>query len=122
MDEERGGRETRRVPRRHPRVRLVTQVEATSLGRTENISESGMLVVTRDTFEPGTEVRFRFSLPGGRSIEGFGKVVHSKSKAQMGIEFAELTESDRHAIAEFVRQACEEEGSGDGTSQEPNPA
>ncbi len=122
MDEERGARETRKVPRRHPRVRLVTQVEATSLGRTENISEGGMLVVTRDTFEPGTEVKFRFSLPGGRSIEGYGKVIHSKSKTQMGIEFGDLKQEDRKAIATFVREAAEEEGSADDTSEESNPA
>lgn len=97
--------EMRRSPRKHPRVRLVTQVEATSLGHTENISEGGMLMITRDTFEPDTEVMFRFNLPNGRTIHGKGLVVHSKPKAQMGIKFMHLKEGDRRAITEFVQEA-----------------
>lgn len=96
--------EPRRSPRKHPRVRLVTQAEATSLGHTENISEGGMLMVTRDTFEPDTEVMFRFNLPSGRSIHGKGVVIHAKRKVHMGIRFLELKESDRRVIAEFVHE------------------
>ncbi|MFQ5817801.1 MAG: PilZ domain-containing protein [Terriglobia bacterium] len=101
------------IPRKHPRVRLVTQVEsrasgATSVGRTENISAGGMLVLTRDTFDPSTEVIVRFNLPPRHSIEAQGVVVHARPAASMGIHFAQLKHDDVKAIEEFVRQPCEE--------------
>jgi len=105
--------EKRRMPRKHPRVPLVTQVEASSIGRTENISMGGMLVVTYETFEPETEVTFRFNLPSGHTIQGRGLVVHSQPKLRMGIQFLDLKEDDLKAIEEFVQQACEEVRAGE---------
>lgn len=92
-------------------MRLVTQVEATSIGRTENISVGGMLVSTRQTFEPETEVIVRFKLPAGRTIQAQGRVVHTLSRLKMGIQFLEMKEEDQKAIEEFVKQASEEEDS-----------
>lgn len=97
----------RRIPRAHPRVRLVTQVEATSIGHTENISEGGILVATRETFTAGTEVTVRFTIPGGFHIESQGVVVHAEPGQKMGIQFASLRDDQRKAIGEFVRQAQE---------------
>lgn len=98
-----------RNPRKHPRVNLVTQVESLaegriSLGRVENISVGGMLVLTRDTFEAGSEVVVRFNLPGGGHVEAAARVMHTKPGAQMGIQFLNLTEEDRRAIAGFVQE------------------
>ncbi|MFQ5903336.1 MAG: PilZ domain-containing protein [Candidatus Binatia bacterium] len=105
--------EKRQLPRRHPRVRLVTQVQAaTSIGRTENISVGGMLLFTRDTFEQQTEVTVRFNLPSGRSIEAQGVVTHAQAKVKMGIQFLQMKDKDAKAIEEFVKQACEESDSG----------
>ena len=103
--------EKRRIPRKHPRVRLVTQVEATSLGRTENVSVGGVLVVTRETFEANTRVIVRFNLPPDRSIEAPGVVMHSLPQVSMGIKFLQLKDDDRKAIEEFVRQTGEESNS-----------
>ena len=98
--------EKRRIPRRHPRVRLVTQVEGTSLGRTENISVGGVLIYSRETFEPKTGVIVRFTLPSSRPIKAQGVVVHSKPGVCMGIQFLQLKDDDLKAIEEFVREAC----------------
>ena len=101
-----------RNPRKHPRARLLTQVEsqtsgATSIGRTENISQGGLLVYTRETFDASTSVIVRFNLSPGRLIEAQGKVVHVQVGVQMGIQFSQVTDEDRKAITEFVREACE---------------
>lgn len=98
-----------RTPRKHPRVTLVTQVESqvsgrTSLGRVENISVGGMLILSRDTFEPGSEVVVRFNLPGGQHVDARARVAHAKPSAQMGIQFLQISEESRRAIADFVQE------------------
>jgi hypothetical protein len=98
-----------RNPRKHPRVTLVTQVESrargqTCLGRVENISVGGMLVLTRDTFEAGSEVVVRFNLPGGGHVEATARVMHTKPGAQMGLQFLGLKEEERRAIAGYVQE------------------
>lgn len=101
-------REKRRIPRKHPRVPLVTEVEAVSVGRTENLSAGGLLVVTRETLEPQTHVTVRFTLPPKQRIETTGIVVHSLPQVSMGIRFLELKEADRKAIEEYVRRTGEQ--------------
>ncbi len=105
--------EKRRIPRKHPRVRLLTQVEsqtsgASSLGRTKNISQGGLLVYTRETFDASTNVIVRFNLSPGHLIEAPGVVMHSLPQVSMGIKFLQLKDDDRKAIEEFVRQTGEE--------------
>lgn len=100
----------RDIPRKHPRVRLVTQVEsrasrAVSLGRTDNISVGGALVLSRDTFDRETAVIIRFTLPGGRPVEAQGRVAHAVRGVNMGIQFTQLNEADEKAIKEFVQEA-----------------
>lgn len=97
-----------RLPRKHPRVPLLTQVQSQSgglstLGQTENISVSGVLVLSRETLEAGSEVAVRFNLPGGRHVDARGAVRHSQPGRQMGIEFLQLQDADRKAIEEFVQ-------------------
>ncbi len=108
--------EKRRIPRKHPRVRLLTQVEsqtsgASSLGRTENISQGGLLVYTRETFDASTKVIVRFNLSPGHLIEAPGVVMHSLPQVSMGIKFLQLKDDDRKAIEEFVWQTGEESNS-----------
>ncbi len=108
--------EKRRIPRKHPRVRLLTQVEsqtsgASSLGRTENISQGGLLVYSRETFDASTKVIVRFNLSPGHLIEAPGVVMHSLPQVSMGIKFLQLKDDDRKAIEEFVWQTGEESNS-----------
>lgn len=98
-----------RTPRKHPRVTLVTQAEShalhrISLGRCDNISVGGMLILTRDTFEAGSEVVVRFNLPGGAHVEATARVMHTKPGVQMGVQFVDLKEENRRAIAGFVQE------------------
>lgn len=63
--------------RRTPRARLLVQVECSRgrdyvLGRSQEVSEGGLLVLTGNPFEPGSEVVVRFPLlpdPPGIFIE-----------------------------------------------------
>ena len=102
----------RRIPRRYPRVRLVTQVESrtsgqSSIGRTENISEGGVLVLSRDTFETETDVIVRFSLAPNQTVQAQGTVVHATAGVSMGIQFVQIKPEDVAAIRDFVNRACE---------------
>lgn len=99
--------------RKSQRVVLITQIECTAthdytLGRSRDISEGGLLVFTTETFEPQTEVVVRFNLPPsppGVPIEAQGVVVHVQPGEQLGIQFFELTDQQRQAIAQFIQQA-----------------
>src|SRR3990167_7024185 len=98
-----------RSPRKRPRVTLVTQVESRAggqvcLGRVENISVGGMLVLTRDTFKAGSEVVVRFNLSGGAHVEAAARVMHTKPGEQMGIQFVDLPDEARRAIAAYVQE------------------
>jgi hypothetical protein len=79
-----------------------------SLGRTDNISLTGLLLRTRETFSPGTEVTVRFHLPPGPSgplVESLAQVVRAKEGASMGMRFLELPDPDRHRLERYLRQA-----------------
>ncbi|MGH9862114.1 MAG: PilZ domain-containing protein [Candidatus Acidiferrales bacterium] len=101
--------------RRSQRVGLMTQVESratrtTSIGRTQDISVDGLLVLARETFDPKTEVEFRLNLPPippGRPIEGQGIVVRTRPGVEMAIQFLYLKDDDRQAIADFIGQGEE---------------
>jgi c-di-GMP-binding flagellar brake protein YcgR len=91
-------------------VRLLAEIECrssreTSLGRTENISVGGVLVLVLSgtTFEPKTEVVVRFIVSKARLIEAEGVVVHALQGVRMGIDFVKLKQADREAIAELVQ-------------------
>ena len=108
--------ERRGSRRKSQRARLITQVESkntcavNSLGHSENISHGGLLVATRDTMDPRTEVIVRFHLPSpprATFIETVGEVVRVQPAVSMGIRFLALSFWDRKAIEEFVRRAEE---------------
>lgn len=98
--------------RRTARARLVTQIESrapagSSIGHSEDVSETGLLVLTRDTFESGTEVTARFNLPPvppGHAVECQGTVVRAEPGVSMAIEFTQLKDEDRQAVSAYVRQ------------------
>ena len=101
--------------RKNQRAPLLVQVEikATqefSIGRGENISEGGLLVLSHSTLELKKEVITRFNLPPippGHHIECVGVVARIQSGTHMAIEFQHLKEEDRKAIAEFVKASLE---------------
>jgi RNase P/RNase MRP subunit p29 len=98
-----------RIPRKHPRFPLVARVEnmaggKSMTGRTGDISVGGILVLSRDTLEPKSEVRVRFDLPSGRRVDVQGEVVHSTPGVRMGIKFLALNHDDQEAIAEYAEQ------------------
>ena len=99
--------------RKSQRAPLLVQVEIKdtqefSIGRVENISEGGLLVLSHNTLELKKEVITRFNLPPpGRHIECVGVVVRIQYGSIMAIEFQQLKEEDRKAIAEFVKASLE---------------
>jgi predicted Zn-dependent protease len=80
--------------------------ESYSLGRCQNISASGLLVLTPETFELHTEVTIRFSLPPAIAIQSKGLVVRVEPGVLMGIQFVGLQEEQRQAIARFVEHTA----------------
>jgi hypothetical protein len=100
--------------RRAKRVPILTQVEAQGdrravLGQGKNISLTGMLVETPETFPIATAVVVRFFLPPERyRIEAAGKVVWEDEKRSMGIVFTGLMDEHRDRIAAYTRSTPEE--------------
>jgi len=94
------------------RARLVTQIEShvpagSSIGHSENVSQTGLLVLTRDTFDPQSEVTIRFNLPPvppGHPVECQGVVVRAEPGVNMAIEFRQLKDEDRRALTAYVHQ------------------
>ena len=102
-------------PQTSRRAELLVQVECEakgvySLGRCENISETGMFVRTPETFELSTAVLVRFALPPpiAVTVDAKGTVVRVRSGESMAIHFVELKDRYRAAITEFVEQASKE--------------
>lgn len=105
-----GGRDKRAAKR----VPILTQVEAQGdrrsvLGQGKNISVTGMLVETPETFPIHTSVVVRFFLPPDRfRIEGAGRVVWEDEGRSMGIVFTGLMDAHRDRIAAYTETTPEE--------------
>ena len=69
-----------------------------------NIGMNGLLVESRNTFDPQTNVIVRFSLAFGHIIQAEGVVIHSLLGVHMGIRFMQLKDDDRKVIEDFVQQ------------------
>ena len=97
--------------RRSPRAALMVQVEYTKggdyvLGRSQDVSEGGLSVLTSETLEPRTEVVIRFNLPPyppGILIEAQGEIVRVRPGEGLGIQFLQLSDRQRQAIARYVQ-------------------
>ena len=102
--------------RRSPRAALIVRVECKRtgdyvLGRSQDVSEGGLSVLTSETFDPQAEVVVRFKLPPyspGIPIESSGVVVHARPGEQRGVQFLQLSERQREALARYVQQAADE--------------
>lgn len=84
----------------------LTQVESRSgatIGRIHNVSTSGLLVLSRDTFPPKTEVTVRFHLPlGGDFVETQARVVRAQQGACMGLQFVDIATKHLQALEQFT--------------------
>lgn len=83
---------------------------------TRDINEGGLFIETEKPHQPGTEVAMQFHLPGSDEVlQTIGRVVRTSSggvgsPAGMGIEFDELTSTDRRKIDEIIRALRTESG------------
>ena len=73
--------------------------------RVSDISEDGVFIDTSVPSAVGTEIAMSFDV-GGRSIEVYGRVVHSQPFIGMGVQFVSLPADVRNLIEEFVEQAA----------------
>jgi len=73
-------------------------------GRTADIGLGGILILSKDTLEPHTDVRVQFTLPAGHEVDVAGRVAHSTPAGRMGVSFLHLSREDQKAIAEYVEQ------------------
>lgn len=95
------------TPRRWPRAVLaipiayrVANTIATAV--TLNLSAGGIAIRTASPLEAGTIARLRFGVPGACDVETEARVVWGDRSLGMGLEFTDLDEDTRTAIARFV--------------------
>lgn len=99
--------------RKAPRIPLLIRVECRTpqtyvLGHCENLSETGMLIFSKETFAAGSDVTLRFSLPPkptGPVIQTDGMVARAQDGNFMAIQFARLQARHRIAIIEYVERS-----------------
>lgn len=97
---------------RKPAARMIVEMEvefsperSTHVvgGECQNLSETGMLLLTDDPFPPGTPIRFR-----SHRFQGRAKVVwrlEVREGTLLGIEFTELSDADREALRGVIRRS-----------------
>jgi c-di-GMP-binding flagellar brake protein YcgR len=79
-------------------------------GAIQDLSESGIFLVADTNVATETLVVLRFALPSGHIVATQAKVRWRKesatqAKAALGLEFTELDQPARDAIADYVRRA-----------------
>jgi uncharacterized protein (TIGR02266 family) len=71
---------------------------------TLNISRGGLAVRTTSPLDPGTTMKIRFKLPGGKKeIEGEARVAWTDRRVGMGLQFVRLEAGDQTLVDEFVQ-------------------
>jgi PilZ domain-containing protein len=97
--------------RQHRRAKLVTQIRCESLGReelhvTRDVSVGGLFVSSKNPFPQDSMVSVFFHLrPSEPAISCHGKVVYSLKGLGMGVQFTDLSDSDRRALEKFVEES-----------------
>ena len=96
------------------RARIVVRVECRTprtfaQGNAENISEIGMLITCRETFEVSQTITIRFALPltpqKSVVISTGAVVVRTERGRFMGIQFLGLRQAFRASIVEYIERA-----------------
>jgi len=103
--------------RRYPRLSMEVAVDMSTehnfyTGLTENISEGGVFIATRDPIPLGTEVKVKIRLPHNDPFELEGQVCWLREYNEftdemapgVGVAFASLAEDARRAIENFIRE------------------
>lgn len=93
--------------RKHPRVRLATQVEceaAMILTFSRDVSVGGMFVETGTPLPAGAILTLRFNLDDQTSVVAKGVVTYQIRKFGMGVHFLDLSPEDRQKIEHYVAQ------------------
>ena len=71
---------------------------------TLNISRGGLAIRTTSPLDPGTAVKVRFRLPGGKKdIDADAAVAWTDRRLGMGLQFAGLEPADQALVDEFVQ-------------------
>jgi len=71
---------------------------------TLNISRGGLAIRTTSPLEPGTAVKVRFRLPGGKKeIDAEANVAWTERRLGMGLQFSKMEPADQALIGEFVQ-------------------
>ena len=71
---------------------------------TLNISHGGLAVRTTSPPDPGTVLKIRFRLPGGKKeIDGEARVAWTDRRLGMGLQFTRLDAADQALMDEFVQ-------------------
>lgn len=108
--------ERRRAPRLAERVSLnITEADAPVQAEMKNLSATGVYCALDRFIPPMTKLQLQFALPNGirrTEIRCTGVVVRvdpivtvqSQARYNTGIYFTELSDHDRSAITQFVRQ------------------
>jgi c-di-GMP-binding flagellar brake protein YcgR len=91
-------------------VSLRRSDRSTLFGRSEDISEGGLLVMTAQLCEQGERVLVRFELPGtGQFVEEGAEtrwVRSGRGLSVAGFEFVELAEASRDRIRQYVARVA----------------
>ena len=71
---------------------------------TLNISRGGLAVRTTSTLDPGTAMKVRFRLPGGKKdVEAEARVAWTDRRFGMGLQFSKVEAGDQALVDEFVQ-------------------
>ena len=101
--------------RRAKRVELPVRIECKTtgrfvLGRCENVSETGILIKSLETFDARREVTVRFGLPPkgtGPAVSAAGTVVRVEPGKSMALKFANMSAGCRTYLAQYIQQVAE---------------
>jgi uncharacterized protein (TIGR02266 family) len=102
------GRERRKFPRVPIIVEIYYQSDSPVIrSRLADLSEGGLFVDTVNPLPPGSEVNFRFELPGkaGQSpVVGLAKVAWTQPTVGMGVEFVRFGDDSQDRLRAFLRE------------------
>ena len=93
----------------HPRVPLVTKVEAEAEGHsflavTQDVSSGGMRIATANPVPVGQTLQLVFVLPGTeRKIRVRAVVRHVVEGTAMGLQFLDISPEDKATLRDFLR-------------------
>jgi c-di-GMP-binding flagellar brake protein YcgR len=103
------GEERRRAARIPVLVQAACETpQSTIFGNCENLSETGMLIAARQTFDTAQRVILRFALPtvlAGKVIQTGGIVVRVQEGEYMAVDFSDMRPPFREAVARFVKES-----------------